>query len=1312
MTQALSDQQRRAIHDLALEARELLTREARELLEGTYGLYPDGRLEAPEKLPQVQDDPETGETYRRLAQFLEDEARAGLSRPGAVEALGKEAAFTHLNRLVAFKMMEARKLIRGTLDKGSDSNAFKFYLADPEHADDHALYQQGDVDSAYRHFLLWQSAQVAAEVRVLFDPDTLPSRLFPRPRALKALLALLNQAALAEAWRADETIGWVYQYFNEPELQAAFEKVRTSGAKFEARDIPSATQLFTPHWIVRFLVQNTLGRLWVRMHSDTRLIGPDPLAGSGQGLLDYLVPLEGESTLEPLRPVKEITLLDPACGTMHFGLVAFDLFAAMYQEELERVGEPGWPDTPSVSAPDEIPAAIIRHNLFGIDIDLRAVQLSALALYLKAKSLHKKAKISDSNLACADVRPLNGARLGTFLREARFTRPIYERLIRALWERLKDIHQLGSLLRLEGEIGELIAQERARYEEMPLFAGLPSEFEREAAEEEFWGILSAQVVQGLDEFARQQAQAGVDQTLFAGEAVKGLRLAELMLRRYDVVITNPPYMSGRKMDRELAKLLRNAYPEGKGDFFAAFIQRCLELAEDRGYVGMLTMHSFMFISSYKPLRREIHCQAAIETTAHCGPGLFDVGNPGTLQTTAFALRKEPETVCREGNIGTYYRLVHTPTSDGKRQAFERALEDGSNAYYVAQQRFDAISGSPWVYWISEAVRQLFETLPKLGDVAKPRQGLATTDNFRFLRLWWEVGQICIAFGCRKSAEAHTSNLRWFPYMKGGGYCKWYGNQDYIINYYQDGYELKTWVESFPETSTWSRRIASASHYFQEGITYSYLTSAKFSARYLPPGYIFDVAGSSIFPPFVTEISKMISILNAQWTRYALGLINPTVNFQVGDLKRLPICTGDSLAIEHKVVRAIRQQKMAGIQGETTFDFTAPPYWKDGLNDLAVAETRLTKLEREIDEDVYHLYGISNEDRVVIEDELIGSVLAKGDDQSKTSSTEAPITCQELAVRWISYAIGVVLGRFQPGLPGALGCAVYRRADFAIGSLPEPDEAEFDELVGPAERFAYVDAEGGRHVFSAEVEKALCDLAVPDGITVLDQGHPRDLPALAARALALMLGDEAVQDVVNEGAGGNLRRFLERDFFTKWHMRWYRKRPVYWPLQSARRSYGLVLFHERVGEDTLYVLQREYLDHKLNGLRLEIGDLQGQLEGLSGAARKRVERQSDRAAQLLDEVSAFAATMERIVNAGYRPEPNWIDDGVILRLAPLWELMPIWKSEPKKYWARLEKGDFDWSHIAMGYWPERAREKCKVNKSYAIAHGHEEWYEGT
>lgn len=465
-------------------------------------------------------------------------------------------------------------------------------------------------------------------------------------------------------------------------------------------------------------MENTLGRLWVELHPDTRL----------KDELRYLVPLErtepqrrqereekpGGKNLNDLRVlavkrVSEITLLDPACGTMHFGLVAFDVFAAMYREELERAGQAGWPAAPSVAAAADIPAAILAHNLYGIDIDLRAVQLSALTLYLKAKELNPDAALTASNLACADALALNGERLNAFLTEMDFQRPAYERLVRALWARLKDINQLGSLLRLEAEIEALVAEECERFAregKQPDLFGERARFETEAAEAEYWGIVGGQLIQAFDEFARRAAARGTDETFFAGEAAKGLRVLDLMLRRYDCVTTNPPYLSRRKMNNTLAKLLDDEYPEGKGDLYAAFIQRVLEFAGDTGYMGMLTMHSFMFISSYESLRTLLTERMSIQTVAHLGQGLG---------------------------------------SDTKQAAFEHALADGSNTYRLAQREFDSIPSKPWVYKITSNIRSMFEHLPSLSSVATSRQGLTTSDNTRFIRSWWEAGIQRIAF---------------------------------------------------------------------------------------------------------------------------------------------------------------------------------------------------------------------------------------------------------------------------------------------------------------------------------------------------------------------------------------------------------------------------------------------------------------------------------------------------------------------------------------------------------------------------------------
>jgi hypothetical protein len=483
-------------------------------------------------------------------------------------------------------------------------------------------------------------------------------------------------------------------------------------------------------------------------------------------------------------------------------------------------------------------------------------------------------------------------------------------------------------------------------------------------------------------------------------------------------------------------------------------------------------------------------------------------------------------------------------------------------------------------------------------------------------------------------------------------------------------------------------------------------------------------------PFIcyVHLPSFVAVFKVLSPALAKLLLNPSISFQSGDLSRIPFIHSKCEQKERLVVlvsKAIWYAKQKSNQEEVSEDFINPRHWTGGLKEISDFQSRVLQIERNIDDEIYTLYGISSSNRVLIEEELNSKKLEGLEEENESQKEDDEenaafaVSAQELAVRWISYAVGIVLGRFQPGVPGALGRAVYQRSDFAIGSLPAPGEAGFDELVGPAGRFAWLDAQGGRHVFSPQVEAALQALAVPDGISVLQAGSRRDLAALALQALELMLGEQQAGEVITAAAGeaasapiDRLRRFLEKDFFTSWHLKWYRKRPAYWPLQSSRRSYGFVLFHEKVRQDTLYTLQREpYLDTRRSAVALQIADLERELPRLSGAGRKRKEKELDELHKLADELAAFARDLEAVTRGGYEPDDNWIDDGVILRLAPLWPLLPAWKSEPKKHWERLAAGDFDWSHIAMHYWPQRVREKCKTNKSFAIAHGHEEWYGG-
>lgn len=1269
-----------AIHNMTLKARQLLLTEIGEQLEGIYGLLPDGRFMPATGYPALAGSLDAARTRHKLETLLAEERQVGIAAKQAREKLVKEAAFTWLNRLVAFKMMEACRLLRQTVTRGQDSNGFKMWLTEPGNEDHLRDYEAGDFPQddlgegprqrAYRHFLLAQCARLAQEVRVLFDPDNLASRLAPRPRALRQLIDLLNGEPLREAWLPgnEETIGWVYQFFVEQQKKDVFYRLYKKKEKVRAEDIPAATQIFTPHWIVRLLVENTLGRMWLEMHPDSQL----------GGKLEYLVPVEGCRN-PVLKSVRDITLLDPACGTMHFGLAAFDLFVEMYLEELANAGKPGWPDTPPVENIERIPEAIVAHNIHGIDIDLRAVQLSALTLYLKAKTLNPKASLRNSHLACANIHLPDGGRLKEFLRRTGLEkRPIYGRVLTALQARLKDAEQLGSLLRLEKEIRLLVEQERARYEregrQLDLFGWTKEKFEAEAGTREFWEMLEVQVGQALDAFSYEQATKGVDQGFFATEATKGLRLLEIMGQRYDIVLTNPPYMTRRNMNNELKEYLQKEYPIAKSDLYAAFIQRCTDWLVDGGRLGMITQQSFMFITSYEKLREFLRQRIAIETIPHVGPRAFDEIAGEKVNTTLLVFRREEDERVRNDSVGTYFRLVKEPDGDTKRRRFEQALANlragrpDPTVYRYRQGDFDAIPGSPWVYWITPELRNNFIILPKIGQIAAPKHGMSTGNNTRFLRYWWEIGTCSIDRNCFGREEAQLSGTRWFPYMKGGSFCRWFGNQFYVINYSHLGAEMITGRE---DGTVSGHRHDNPDYYFRRGITYSYLTSGRFCARLSPGGFIFDVAGSSLFPD---DIPLVLAVMNSTFASYVLKLINPTVNFQVGDLARLPVPNSSSPLLAELVGAAVALARKDCEEDETTWDFTAPPPWETGTAEVARRRRALARTESRIDKEVYLLYGISAKEREAIEAELAGNTMNEVVDNDSDDSEpveedaqEVPLTREELARRWISYAVGIVMGRFQPGIEGALG----------------------------------------RGRFAGEVAAKLRALADSDGILVLDPGHPDDLPVKVLQALRIMLGDEASAGVVSAGTGrpGNpeeeLRRYFERSFF-KEHIQKYRKRPVYWLLQPPRKTYGVWLFHEKLTGDTLYRIRGEqYVGSKINLLESQLADLREKMLRSEGRERRSLENRIDGLEEILDDIREFARRIDAVLQRGYTPH---IDDGVLINMAPLWELLPSWQAEPKKCWQALERGDYDWSRQAMDRWPGRVLEKCRTDKSYAIAHG--------
>jgi len=1270
------------IQKFTLDARHILEREAAEQLEGLYGWLPDGSFAPVAQYPALGLMPEAAETRKKLESYAEAEKEAGNNPQTVRQMLVRETAFTWLNRFVALKMMEERRLIKETISRLVDSNAYKLWIADEIDPEATRLYEKGDLPTdalgegprhrAYRRFILWECGRLSRDVSVLFDSTNIPSRLFPRPSILKQIIDGLNAPNLAEAWRPgnEESIGWVYQGFNAEELQAAFAKAREQGKKFEPRDIPAVTQLFTIHWVVKFLVENTLGRLWAEMHPDSRLIPK----------LEYLVPIEGKYR-RTLKPVRDITFLDPACGSMHFGLVAFNLFADMYQEEIDNAGKPGWPGVPSVSDPAEIPSAIIKNNIYGLDIDLRAVQISALTLYLRARTMNPKCAFSDDNLACANVEHITAGRLQEFIRKAKFEHPIFERILLAMADRLKDSNNLGSLLRLEEDLQALIIEERkkARVEpQMALrFPEISQEkFQTQEGMEEFFGLLEEKIFDRLDEFVKRTRESGLDSAYFAAEAAKGLRFLRLAQHRYDIVTTNPPYLSNRKMNKRLADLLSREYPDGKSDLYAAFIRRCLELSNADGLIGMLTMHSFMFISSYEELRKRLRSEAKIDTLAHFGGGLFAVGNPGTLQTAAYILSREESEEKRQNSIGTYFRLVHERDAEAKREVFEsalKALREGRphpKVFRYKQKDFDAIPGQPWVYWMPERLRNLFNKYKILKLIALPKHGLSTGCNKRFLRKWWEVNIMDIERSCNNRDESILTLKKFFPYMKGGTAIPFYGNQSWIINYKSGGAEM---IAAKIDGSCSGHRHDNPDYYFRRGVTWSDISSKGFAARLSPGGFIHDVSGMTCFPK-EEDIAIILGVLNSRVAKYILSALNPTIHFQVGDIERLPIPEERNEQIVELVNKCIELAKQDSRESEITYDFIRP---LSSIEEYKARKAEVARLEAEIDREVSKLYGLSESDLEVIERELSaasGEVAVDDSESSAEAAEEDELSNQALsptdwALSWISYAAGIAFGRFEVGKADGLG-----RGDFSPG-----------------------------------VGRKLQDYISKDGLLVNDSGQPLDLAGRCLKILEVLLGEkEAAQRIkIAFGEGDSLEllqvwfnRFtgLPKDSFWKYHFKLYRKRPVYWPFQSPERRYTIWVFHERLTRDTLFQIKNDIIEPRLRMTERAIVDLRPKAQ-----RDRQARKELDGLLELRDDLAEFSKRLWAVGEKGYRPH---IDDGVLLNAAPLHELLPSWP-ETEKAWADLENGKYDWAQQAMEFWPERVREKCRTNRSLAIAHGLEE-----
>lgn len=737
----------------------------------------------------------------------------------------EEAAYTWFNRFIALRFMEVNNYLPSHTRIFSDeSGNFK-----PEVLSDAAnveidgldkelileLLENQENERLYKYIIITQCNALNKGLPEMFEQiGGWTELLFPRNLLREdSVIAKMITEIPEEDWRDQvQIIGWLYQYYNTEPKDKVFADLKKN-IKISAQAIPAATQLFTPDWIVRYMVENSLGRLWAEGHGK-----PDDADWKY-----YLDKAEQEdpvkAELEKIRAEykniqpENIKIIDPCMGSGHILVYAFDVLIDIYRSC-------GWGERDAAKS-------ILRNNLYGLDIDRRAYQLAYFAVMMKARQYNRRICSPENQPNLANFADVMGA----------------------------DTDMLSGSIR--------------RFAEQFAFA------------DTYGSLMTVNAPDDIDAAVSDFSPTfGLNMRQFD----MMMKIYKILSQKYDVVCTNPPYMGGSGMNAKLSEFVKSKFPDSKSDLFACFIEKCGQLAKPHGFYAMITQHAFMFLSSYENLRKKL-MQKTTVNMAHLGARAFDEIGGEVVQTTAFVMT---------GHIkdykGTYARLVDTVGENEKRDLFL----SGDKRFAAKQENFSKIPGSPVAYWVSENFIRAFENGRLLGEIASSKQGIATADNNRFLREWYEVNVEKILFDCSTHEESKTSPAKWYPYNKGGEFRKWYGNNDYVVNWQYDGAELRNFKKSV---------IRNPNFYFMPCFSWSLISSSVAAFRYKPKGHIFDVAGMSCFSN--DKLHYLLALCNSSCAMKVLEVIAPTINYQCGDIANIPVIIPDSDEVENHVKELVK-----------------------------------------------------------------------------------------------------------------------------------------------------------------------------------------------------------------------------------------------------------------------------------------------------------------------------------------------------------------------------------------------------------------------
>ncbi|MDV6034410.1 MAG: BREX-1 system adenine-specific DNA-methyltransferase PglX [Phycisphaera sp. RhM] len=932
-----------------------------------------------------------------------------------------------------------------------------------------------------------------------------------------SILTATREALTPEACQSVETIGWLYQFYISEKKDDVFAALK-KGKKITPENIPAATQLFTPHWIVRYLVENSLGRLWMLNHPDSRLVEQ----------MDYYIrPEEPETDFLRISSPEEIKICDPACGSGHMLTYAFDLLYAIYEEQ-------GYQAT-------DIPRLILTHNLYGIEIDQRAGALAAFALTMKAREKYRRflssGKVVQPNICVLENIKVDPQELDDYIDKV--GRDLFSGGLQGVVNQWEEADNFGSLIRpLVTDVSEVLELLR----------------ERQMGEDLFL--------------------AGVHQ-----KVLKALRQADYLSPKYHVVVANPPFAGKKGMNSELKEFLKQEFPKGRSDLFSAFIQRCIELSYDR--CGFVSPYVWMFIASFEEFRGLLLQTSTIQSLIQLEYNAFE---PACIPVCTFVLKKgsSPE------QLGTYIKLSQFTGHQNQGPRTREAIKNPSVAWRFSSRTSDytSIPSSPIAYWLPKEAVAAYAKGEKLEDYCYGQPGLQTSDNSQFIRLWHEVAANKTEFGSATNEEASNSGRRWFPYLKGGGFRKWYGNHEFVVDWEFDGKRIKDYVtEKYPYLNgNIDYVVKDRGYYFRRMISYSKITSSTFSARVSGTGFLFDVAGSAVFPNNPEQFEPVLGFFCSKLANFFIKAQNPTLNVQSGDIDNLPYL-GTELDGRLKELRSIADEAVSLSRAdwdssETSWEFAqlelvtnaslgrlndAYSEVRDRWNDACALLQKVEEANNELFLDAYSLSDELSPQADISEITLRCNPYCRFDDEDKSDSELEALLLADTMREFISYAVGCMLGRYSLDKPGLILANQGETADDYRQQIPEPTFAPDEDNVIPL-----LDGDWFTDDISERFKEFL-------KVTFGTEHYEENLT---------FLENALYPDNLTGKKRKTIRDYFLKEFYNH-HIKLYKKRPIYWLFSSPKGTFNALIYLHRYRPDTVStVLQylrdfRDKLAHRMD-----------------------------------------------------------------------------------------------------------------------------------